>query len=136
MGDGLMVYIPANEKICRIHPPGPPCFWRAGQGAAAKIAAPFPAAAEKGSPEGQVPLAPSAQDRPPRRRTERQTLTHTSIFLNSSLDAVANAFEVFYAGLYIAQAGVRISRVAFLFNRDIAAVADVFKRFFDTRIIQ
>ena len=50
----------ANEKISRIHPPGPPCFWRAGQGAAAKIAAPFPAAAEKGSPEGQVPLALSA----------------------------------------------------------------------------
>jgi len=27
--------------------------------------------AKKGSPEGQVPLAPSAEDRPPRRRTKR-----------------------------------------------------------------
>ncbi len=45
---------------------------------------PFPAAAEKGSPEGQVPLALSAQDRPPRRRTERQTLTRTSIIYKST----------------------------------------------------
>ena len=83
MPDAAIIIL-ANEKICRIHPPGPPCFWRAGQGAAAKIVAPFPAAAEKGSPEGQVPLALSAQDRPPRRRTERQTLTRTSIIYKST----------------------------------------------------
>ncbi len=72
-------FILANDKICRIHPPCSPSVWRAGQGAATMIAIPIPAAAEKGSPEGCVPLALSAQDRPPRRRTERQTLTHTSI---------------------------------------------------------
>ena len=78
------LFILANEKICRIHPPCPPSVWRAGQGAATMIAIPIPAAAEKGSPEGCVPLALSAQDRPPRRRTERQPLTHTSISWFSS----------------------------------------------------
>ena len=38
----------------------PAVLLAAGQGVAAKIAAPFHAAAEKGSPEGQVPLALSA----------------------------------------------------------------------------
>ena len=35
--------------------------------------------AMEGSPEGQVPLAPSAQDRPPRRRIKRQSPALTSI---------------------------------------------------------
>ena len=39
---GLYVAILANEEICRIHPPCPPLFWRAGQGAAEIIAVPIP----------------------------------------------------------------------------------------------
>ena len=35
--------------------------------------------AMEGSPEGRVPLALSAQDRPPRRRSKRQGSTRTRI---------------------------------------------------------
>ncbi len=37
------------------------------------------AQAEKGSPEGHVPLALSAEDRPPRRRSKRQAPVRASI---------------------------------------------------------
>ena len=73
-------------KICRSRPFGLPSFWRAE---AAQINGHIrpssrPQAME-GSPEGLVPLAPTAEDRPPRRRIKRQSPALTSIVFHKKI---------------------------------------------------
>ena len=65
--------LPVYRILCRSLPCVPPSFWRdAAVPVNEHIQPPSRPQAMEGSPEGQVPLALSAQDRPPRRRTKRQ----------------------------------------------------------------
>ena len=62
-------------------PPLRPAVLLAGRSSTDERAYPVRPQAMEGSPEGRVPLALSAEDRPPRRRIKRQSLALTSIAL-------------------------------------------------------
>ena len=71
-----LVFIPMCGTLCRSLPCIPPSFWRdAAAPVNEHIQPPSRPQAMEGSPEGQVPLALSAQGRPPRRRTKQLFLT-------------------------------------------------------------
>jgi len=63
-----------------LRPPLRPAVLLAGRSSTAERAYPPRPQAMEGSSEGRVPLAPSAEDRPPRRRIKRQSPTLTSIY--------------------------------------------------------
>ena len=69
-----MIIILANEKIRRIHPPGPPCFWRAGQGAVAKIAAPIPRRSGERESRGTSPSG-AVCGRPPAAQADKTAIS-------------------------------------------------------------
>ena len=72
-----MYYIHTRKGLPQ--PPLRPAVLLAGRSSTDERAYPPRPQAMEGSPEGRVPLAPSAQDRPPRRRSKRQSPALTSI---------------------------------------------------------
>ena len=54
----------------------------------------------------------------------------------SRSDLIADALEVVYAGLDIAQGGLLVPGIAFLLDGDVAAVADLFEGSLDGGIVK
>ncbi len=76
----ILLILTCGKAFCG-RPFGLPSFWRAEAAQMnGHIRPSSRPQAMKGSPEGRVPLAPSAEDRPPRRRIKRQSPTLTSIY--------------------------------------------------------
>ena len=88
-------------------PPLRPAVLLAGRSSTDERAYPPRPQAMEGSPEGRVPLAPSAEDRPPRRRIKRQSPALTSIKKPPSVILYRQTYPIPFSAVNMAGASVQ-----------------------------